>query len=124
MLYYLYPPLNRFLLDFSCSYNSPELDLFLVYRWRSKRNHPIRELLKVRLTIFIRHCLTELKFSIHVCIRICWFKDNRIKRSIEGTQGDVTPLKIHELSRNIIFCRNINLYNCNNYYNYVIMAIK
>jgi hypothetical protein len=29
------------------------LGLFLFYRWRSKRNHPIRELLKVRLAIFI-----------------------------------------------------------------------
>ncbi len=36
-----------------------EFGTFLFYRWRSKRNHPIRELLKVRLTIFIRHCLTE-----------------------------------------------------------------
>ncbi len=88
LLYYLYPPLIRFLLDFSCSYTSPELDLFLIYRWRSKRNHPIRELLKVRLTIFIRHCLNELRFSIHVCIRICWFEDNRIE-TIEGSRKQI-----------------------------------
>ena len=39
-------------------------------------NHPIRALLKVRWTFFVWHCLSEWKFSIHLCSRICWFEDN------------------------------------------------
>jgi hypothetical protein len=51
---------------------------------------------KVRLTIFIGHCLAEWSFSMQLCSRICWFKDYSIdlinqRKSTEHERGDVTP---------------------------------
>jgi hypothetical protein len=60
-----------------------------------------RALLKVRLTIFIGHCLAEWSFSMQLCSRICWFEDNRIdpidrRKSTKHERGDVTLWKFNE----------------------------
>ena len=48
-----------------------------------------RALLKVRLTIFIGHCLAEWSFSMQLCSRICWFEDNRIDPIWEFAPEDI-----------------------------------
>ncbi len=63
--------------------------------------HPKRALLKVRLTIFIGHCLAEWSFSMQLCSRICWVEDNRIdsidrRKSTENERDDVTLWKFNE----------------------------
>ena len=60
-----------------------------------------RALLKVRLTIFIGHCLAEWSFSMQLCSRICWFEDNRIdpidrRKSTKHERGDVALWKFNE----------------------------
>jgi hypothetical protein len=78
-------------------------ELVLFYRWRSKKtfiNLTSRALVKVRLTIFIGHCLAEWSFSMQLCSRICWFEDNRIdpidrRKSTKHERGDVTLWKFN-----------------------------
>jgi hypothetical protein len=72
------------LLDFSCSYTSPELWTFSLLQVEEQWNYLLRVLLKVRWTVFIRHCLTKWRFSIHLCSRICWFEDMWIESINQG----------------------------------------
>ncbi len=101
-------------MEFSCSSISPEFrtcSLLQVETVEEQWKHSSRALLKVRLTINIRHCLAEWSFSMQLCSWICWLEENRIdsidhRKSTEHERGN----EVMSLCGNTM--KTLNMFYC------------